>query len=402
MKLSDLRNRGVQFIRLKEAQHLTFFYVPRIGVEQFWVYRIPSVVELQDNKTGKKNKVVMGKRYLSPGLKSSHFSVFRQWLKNRSDIPETVPIWDLKQDLPGAMTKFTKAYVVGSQSVQEDWKQKFQVQQEVYAGIVDFKDSSVKLLSMTGGVWNKWKKEMSYQMSRLGTLGDPEVTPVAFVGTYDAIEKNAQEKYQVRMDERIQPTDAIKSQLAQCPVIDIQRVVGRDHYEDLKTLVMAHIVPEIMELCKKDGIFSEVEYAIGEGGKKVVVEATKNNPIDPEKREFKGFGGDTGFNTKEMESASTKPAVPPVDESKVAFPYGSAPPAAAAAVQTTVAGQIEAQAVAQAQAAAQPAAVLTPPPAAVVPPKRPPLMVDCIACKKPFELTKETKECPHCHVNLGL
>lgn len=400
MKLSDLRNRGVQFIRLKEAQHLTFFYVPRIGVEPFWVYRIPGVVELQDEKTGKKNKVVMGRRFLSPGLKSSYFSVFRQWLKDRADIPETTLIWDLKQDVPGAMTKFTKAYVVGSQSVQEDWKQKFQVQQEVYAGIVDFKDSSVKLLSMTGGVWNKWKKEMAYQMSRLGTLGDPEVTPVAYVGTYDAIEKNAQEKYQIRMDERIQPTDAIKSQLAQCPVIDIRRVVGRDHYEDVKKLVLTHVVLEIMELAKKDRLFEEVQYTVVAGGQKVVVESTKDNRIDPEKREFKGFGGDTSFNPKEMESAPAKPAAP-VDESKVAFPYGSAPPAAVAA-QTTVAGQIAAQAEAQAQTAAQPSAVLTPPAAVVVPPKRPPLMVDCIACKKPFELTKDTKECPHCHVNLGL
>lgn len=399
MKLSDLRNRGVQFIRLKEAQHLTFFYIPRIGIEPFWVYRIPGVVELTDEKTGRKNKVVMGKRYLSPGLKSSYFSVLRQWLKDRADIPETALVWDLKQEVAGAMTKFTKAYVVGSQSVQEDWKQKFQVQQEVYAGIVDAKDSSVKLLSMTGGVWNKWKKEMAYQMSRLGTLGDPEVTPVAFVGTYDAVEKNAQEKYQIRMDERIQPTDAIKQQLVQCPVIDIRRVVGRDHYEDVKTLVLTHVVPEIMELAKKDGVFSEVAYTVDPSGKKVVVESTKDNHIDPEKREFKGFGGDTSFNTSAMGDPNPVPAQK-VDESKVPFPYGSAPPPAAIG-QASIAGQIVDQAVAQSQAAAQPAAILTPP-AVVVPPKRPPLMVDCISCKKPFELTKDTKECPHCHVNLGL
>lgn len=56
MKLSDLRNKGVPFVRLREVQNLVFFYCPRIGVEEFWVYRIPSVIEVVDEKTHQKKK----------------------------------------------------------------------------------------------------------------------------------------------------------------------------------------------------------------------------------------------------------------------------------------------------------------------------------------------------------
>jgi len=430
-KLSDFRNRGrIDFTSIREAQRLLFCYHPGIGIENLWVYRIPTVMDVQDKKTNTTTRMVIKKRYISPGLDASYFSAFRNWLKEHdSEIPDDQIVWDCREAIPGVTTQFTKEFVLGKSK--EDWKRNFQVQNEYYVGIISFNDSSPKFLNMTSGQYNQWDKELRLLVNQLGTAGDPEQTIIPFIGTYDPQETNPQNIYSIRKAESADITDLIREEWANPrPNTNILKIVGKDHAEEIRDLVMKCVAVDCGD------IFSD---------------------IDLEKRIFRenADGSVQVPQTAEAPAQTPAPAAPAADQTAAAAPPAQAPttqppvqqevpaqapPAAAPAA--TPPAQAPAQAppatapapetappaaapAAQAPPVEQPAAQMAPPaqevPAQTAPPAQEvpaqtaplaqapapdaapaaaqgqPIEVPCIHCGQNFVLDESNPQCPHCN-----